>query len=127
MHYELRTKSGVQESIVRLEHNDHTTFVVYEPGNGTRYRLLLVRMSQFSEEARDVLGLGKTQGYVLAFPDSHYRTLTYSAGSYLAPLWFSNRVGCSLADAVVLCELLAHLTDCQAQTCEEFQKEYGDG
>jgi hypothetical protein len=126
MKYDLRTTPTVHDGIKLCERDSSACMVVYEPGNGTRYRLVMTRVGSFafSNRARDVLGLGKGMGHVVAFPDSHYRTLTYSDGSYLAPHWLCERVGCTMADAVVLAELLAYLTDCQAQTCEEFQKEH---
>ena len=122
MKLDLRTKPTVQAGIVLLD-----KVVVYEPGNGTRYTMLITEVSKFgfSDTARDALGLGTMSGgFVVAWPHLPYQTLIYTAGSYLAPNWMRNKVGCTLADAVVLCELLAYLTDCQAMSCEEYQKEY---
>jgi len=117
---ELRDKPTVAEGIKTCERTGMTRFVVYEPGNNTRYRLLITSTFEFSSEARQDLGV--SNGYVVSFPGSILRTIIYSAGSYLASSSFCSNVGCSLAEAVVLCELLAYLTDCQAITCEKYRE-----
>lgn len=121
---ELRTKATVQDGFVEWGCCEGTEFVIYEPGNGTRYCLLIQYTGRFSSGSRDALGLGTGHGYIVAFPNSFYRTLTYTAGSYLAPIWLHEKTGCTLADAVVLCELLAYLTNCTAQTCEEYRRDH---
>lgn len=123
---ELRTKPTVQDGIVLREKNG-SQLVIYEPGNGTRYTMLITQITPFgfTDKARDALGLGKRSiGYVVAWPHLRYQSLTYTAGSYLAPIWLCEKTGCTLADAVVLCELLAYLTDCTAQTCEEYRRDH---
>jgi len=122
---ELRTRPTVADGLTIQETRGTTHLVLYEPGNGTAYTLLITNLTPFgfSREAHHRLGLSKgSGGFVVAWPGMSYRTLMYSAGSYLDPSWFQTKVGCTLADAVVLCELLAYLTDCTAQTCEEYRR-----
>ena len=84
---DLRTKPTVQDGIVLQEKNG-SQIIVYEPGNGTRYTLVITPITSFgfTFKARDALGLGhRFNGFVVAWPHSRYQTLTYTAGSYLAP------------------------------------------
>lgn len=110
-----RTKPSVQSGITVNESNGDVNFIEYQPGNGTRYHLLIVDTTKLGSEANDALGLGEG-GVVVSFPLGRYNTISLSSGGYLSRDYVAEKIGSQNEnDVAVLTELLAFLTGRRAE------------
>lgn len=115
-----RTKSSVAEGIAWSSTSGQTVFVEYQPGNGTRYPLLVTSYpTGFGD------GLGAKSLKLMGFgpADSVFSVLNTANGrgwvfrddpSLLAPSYVAEKLRCSMDDAYVIAELLGHLTEREA-------------
>jgi hypothetical protein len=105
----IRTKGSVEEGLVELSAQPGPVlYVNYQPGNGTAYRFTLHECPAGSPlSGWHFSGQG---GWLVVFvPESRYRPFAFQG--YIDPLYFAEKTGCSLSDAVVLVEVLKFLTE----------------
>jgi len=121
---EYRTKSTIEESITR-DHRlaDGARLVEYQPGNGTRY-ILLVNRVEGPSGARELLSLPDVGGWIISRLIGHQTSvLVHSAGGTMHWSYVMEKFRCGRADAVVLAELIGHLTGIHAMSCAEVRAE----
>jgi len=130
MLYDLRTKETVEAGIVfeeRIGSLPETIFCVYEPGDGTRYAVLLTPI-EWSPDAMRQMGVqentwlvslmndpGSVESFCIHAPKGGY--IHYDRAQ-------KTRLG--LPSSVTLTELLAHLLGCRCTTRDEFLARMGD-
>ena len=114
MRNELRTEPDVESGIKVSEKDGNVWLVAYEPGNGTRYSVVLASLESL-EKAGYVLG-GST---VLVHVTNFGRGFVLPEGR-IHHHFVQERLRCSIFDAVVLGELLGHLFGEDCVTVEEF-------
>jgi hypothetical protein len=133
MHYDLRTKETVAEGIVFVEQIGTVpsapahTFCVYEPGDGTRYAVLLTPLG-WSEKARGKMGVSEHTWLVSLMNDPgsvKSFCVTAAPGGYIH-YDRAQKVDLGLPSSVTLTELLAHLLKCRCTTRDEFLARMGD-
>jgi hypothetical protein len=109
--FETRTKP-IADALVECEGVvENSYWVNYQPGNGTAYRFLFQRLLRGSSPAKWLFG-EHFGGFLVTFmPSFSYHTFAFSDGSYLAPHYVKEKVGCGIADAIVLAEVFAHLAE----------------
>jgi len=114
---ELRQKPTVEAGIVARETTMGRTFIEYQPGNGTRYVFLFV----------EIVGMPKLTEHAGANPHSwlvmdtiHNSAYLFAAHGFIAPQLVKEKLGRNEVDSVVVAELIAHVIDRSAFTCEEY-------
>lgn len=113
MNPELRTKPTVEAGIKFQQDQDHGSAVVeYQPGNGTRYLVVLADIRD--EEAARVLGC-PCPATCFTFPLTGKSIILGWDDDILHWVYVKEKLGCSFPDAVVLTELLAHLLNIDAE------------
>lgn len=108
----IRTKATVEDGIQDMcPQTGEVHFVDYQPGNGTAYRFTLHRCPEGSPLA--LWHFSGNAGWVVFFvPELRFKQFAFSAlDTEINPLWLKEKVGCGLADAVVLAEVLQELTE----------------
>lgn len=101
---EIRTKKTIQAGIVCHRVENKIEYVEYEPGNGTRYRLLFARLEKLGVEgASDKHVLVTLLHQPLTCPS--YPLHAYASWDYIKEK-FS---GCSKSDAIALCEIINYI------------------
>jgi hypothetical protein len=130
MHYDLRTKETIEEGIVFIERIGslpERIFCVYEPGDGTRYAVLLTPLD-WSPEAMGRMGVGENTWLVSLMNDPgsvKSFCVTAAPGGYIH-YDRAQKVDLGLPSSVTLTELLAHLLKCHCTTRDEFLARMGD-
>jgi hypothetical protein len=114
MREELRTRPDVGSGITVDEADGNVRLVAYEPGNGTRYSLVLTTLGSL-KRAEYVLGKSAVLVYVTNFS----RGFFLPAGK-VHHHFVQERLRCSVFDAVIVAELLGHLLGRECVTVEEF-------
>lgn len=112
---ELRTKLTVEAGIVVDEvfgDDPRSRFIEYQPGNGTRYLVLFLRVNAGTSASRS-MGLGSDGGWYISFPQGRYRSFVLQPDGFLATYYVADKMGAvsGSADAIVLAELIGHITD----------------
>lgn len=124
--YDIRTEKTVEAGIVRdTATGNGVQLVEYIPGNGTRYVILITPLSGFNEEEKGVLGVGtQTASYLITWVNRDCRSMKIGGlpNRFLFHGYVSEKLTTSIADGVVLAELLGHLLGIKHQTCEEFEE-----
>jgi len=126
MNPELRNKPTVADGIVYHKSNHgepgpHSELVEYQPGNGTRY-LLLITSVRTIEGAEAKLGLQYNS--VIVTDMLHSRTMVLAPEGFLHWQYVKEKMELrSIPDAVVLAELLGHITGREAISSEEASRE----
>lgn len=123
---ELRTKPTVEVGITYLEkiEETRTTVVEYQPGDGSSYRLIFSALTGLSLESLKCLGLENWPNIVvtlvnnLEIPDGSMITRW---GAYIDHVRVGACFGTGLPSSITLAELIAHLIDGTAMSCEEAQ------
>ena len=102
----LRTTATVGAGLRHIERNESRALVMYEPGNMTRYMVVVVRLGgEFAAE----IGAYPT-GYTVSIVNFRKaRTLVLSAPAFLHPDYVAEEMGIGVSDAAVIAELLAYL------------------
>ena len=126
--YDIRTKATVREGIVLDQETGYpyTRVVEYQPGNGTRYVLVITRVATPTSraEVRDVFGTGDERDTFLVAKLSAGAGRAMLVGGVDHFLHFDSvqeKLGVGLSDAVVLAELIGNLLGFPHMTCEEFE------
>jgi hypothetical protein len=110
---DFRTKPTVDAGITIFEQMPvgDARFVEYQPGNGTRYQLILMNTRPYPKKVNEALGLDQEGGVIVSFPLGKYQTMTLSnSGGYLSRGYVAEKIGTdNRSDVAVLTELLGHL------------------
>jgi hypothetical protein len=133
--YELRTKPTVEDGIAFID-TDSTKggrqVVEYQPGNGTRYVLVITKVTNrgsVDSEARDILGTGDaTDTYLVTRlrGDQGHSMLVGGIEHSIHYKAVQTKLGCGLmSDAVVVAELIGYLLNMPHVSCEEFEAQKG--
>ncbi len=122
-----RTKE-MSDAIVWSEKGaNHASLMVdFQPGNCTRYICTITRLD-LGAHALMCLGFGEQEpAGVFQFTWHNARRggscVVLRNTSYLAPAYLADKLGCGIADAAVLCELIAHYTEREAPSTLEVEK-----
>jgi hypothetical protein len=115
---ELRTRPTVDAGIVIRSRVDRTTLIEYQPSNGTRYVLALTDLSGLSKAAKAAMGFNGTSPTLIQvslLTGSKGKVVVLEVGPCLPSedQWADSifrGLAVSRADAVVLAELLYHLS-----------------
>jgi hypothetical protein len=108
---DLRTKPTVVSGIVFDYDTPEVRFIDYQPGNGTRYWLMIVSTIDFSSEVNKKLGFTEDgHGYIITDINSG-RTIVLNSTGFIAVNWLQSKLDCAISDAYVLTELLGELLD----------------
>lgn len=116
----IRTRETVEDGIKAREDNGATTFVEYQPGNGTRYALVFTRLNEMPATRR-ALGAGEDAVLVtLATDPKGSRACVFTVGGYIEPYRVEERLTPRrFADAAALCEVIAHVVGGTCPSLEE--------
>lgn len=121
MRTELRTKASVQDGVKHFESDGCSSVLDYQPGNGTRYTLLISTIP--GEGGRKVLGC--EPGSRLAFVQNYGKAVFLPSGAPVQHEDVRKALGCSAVDAVVLAEVLGTLLGEEHTSCDEYLQERG--
>lgn len=115
---EYRTKPSIQAGVIENHATGKSRVLNYQPGNGTRYLLVFTPISAGSE-AGALLGLMDEEGWVVTWISHRSHTLVCSQKALLH--WSDVALGfqTTKSDAVVLAEVIGHVTSIRASTLEE--------
>lgn len=117
---ETRTKATVEEGIKLREELEGRLFVSYTPGNGTIYHLLLTKLNGFCELVTDLIGIGpKCWLVTLLNQEPRPSALISDNGQLLHWSYVGEKLNLRTPDAVVVAELIGHLTGRPYITGEE--------
>jgi len=103
----MRTKSIAQslKSIIPVpapdSPNTFVTSIEYQPGNGSRYKIILIDQTKAEEGCYTVALMTAGHGTCMNIMPN---------GSYVSAAYVGEKLKVSNADAVILAELIAHLT-----------------
>jgi len=126
MSLDVRTKTTIEEGIrIREEHGD-STFLLYAPGNGVLYTVLIQKLSTCSPEMKDRLGLGMLgDGWLVTYLSGLPMTsmvLVDNKGELLHWEYVREKLRLSISDAIVLAELIGHMLGRPYLPSEDFLK-----
>lgn len=117
----MRTRPDVRSGIRSDTGESVARVIAYEPGNGTRYVVVLTRLP-VSTLADDALG-GEPE--YLVWVKNYGRSMVLERGEPVEHLDVMRALGCSVFDAVVLAELVGWATRRASTTVEDFIKSTG--
>lgn len=122
MHYDLRTKKTVEEGIQLREGDEDSIFILYAPGNGTNYLVSLQSFSVCGPKMKERIGIGSTgEGWLVTYLSPVFAVsmvITHIGLLHWEYVWEKLRI--TTSDAVVLAELIGHVTGRPYISCEEF-------
>lgn len=119
MFLDIRTKRTVQESITRhIESSGTVHEVEYCPGNGTRYHLVFVTSSQLVKVIEGDC-VSEFRGWLVTLTNSMRSMFVQKTEQLLHFGYVEEKLGCGLADAVCLAEIIGHITGRPYVSCEE--------
>ena len=96
----MRTKT-LPESVKSVTANGQSTSIEYQPGNGTRYKFILIDNTKTEDGCY----------FVALVTLGHGTCMTVMPGAgYLSPGYVAEKLKVGHGDAVVLAEIIAHLT-----------------
>lgn len=117
----LRQLATVEAGITYSNWNTGCRIVTYEPGNGYKYVVFIFWPVLTSTDYSQLNMPDK--GLLLSLPELKKSTFLHE-GMYIAGSWLADKLNLTVNDGVILAELVAHLTNCTAASCEEFTKVY---
>jgi hypothetical protein len=131
MSIEVRTKATVEEGVVARQELEGRLFITYDPGNGSRYLLLFTSLTGLDERNLDLIGVGpKCWLVTLLNYDPRPSALISDNGQHLNWTYVREKMGrnerghhvLGEPDAIVVTELIGHLTGRSYVTSEEILK-----
>lgn len=129
MYLSLRTKPTVEEGITHRERlPDGREVVEYQPGDGSRYLLIISPLDGFSRCTCERMGIGHGDGVIVthASDPGDSRSLITHRGATIAYNWLQPKFRTTLASAITLSELVAFLIGGKALSCEEAQRRFDE-
>ena len=129
MRLEVRTKKTIEEGIQLREEVGGSTFLLYAPGNGTLYMVVVQSLSGYSPKMKDRMGLGLDGGgwlvtYMGGVPMASMVVID-NQGGLLHWEYVREKLKVAAADAVVLAELIGFVTGRTYVPSEEFLEGIG--
>jgi len=114
--YDIRTKP-IEACAARVAGNDERKVVDWQPGNGTRYALLFVRLHELAgvDECSDWQVTWITRRRTMFVSDSSYVSYSYVQEKMS---WVKDIIG--ISDAICIAEAIGHVLGLEATSCEEF-------
>lgn len=124
----LRTKPSVEAGLVHMETSTNRSLYIYEPGNLTRYVVVVVSLSGMSHVGRAPLGAGDDGDLLvtLATNPSKLRSTWIPHGCQIDPFRVADKLGVSIVDGVCLGEMLGFVSGFPCISCEDFSRDYAD-
>ena len=109
--YDIRTKP-IETCLTRVARDGNSLVVDWQPGNGTRYSLLMVDLGKLAgvDECGDwqITWITKRMTmFLLNSPFVHYN-------------YVKEKLGCGISDAICIAEAIGHMLGLPATNCEEF-------
>lgn len=128
--YSLRKRSSVEKGMVVYDEFPSPTsvikFVEYQPGNGTRYVLVITDLSCLTVDALKSIGTRTDRStYLVTKVEGNPGVMTVGGSDFLHYSYVADKFKCSISDAVVLAELLGYLLNLKHVSCEEFTAKNG--
>jgi hypothetical protein len=116
---DLRTKS-IDDSIVVIEEvgNGEIIALDYQPGNGTRYCLVVTKMTRLGPELLSSFGRSGPTWLVSWMSGSEGKAMT-CGGGFLHFNYVREKLRCSESDAIVIAEIVGRLTGQKYVSCDE--------
>lgn len=127
MFLDVRTKKTIDEGIQLREEHGESIFILYAPGNGTMYTVLIQKLDACSPTLKDRMGLGIDGGgwvvtHMGGVPMMSMIVID-NQGGLLHPEYVQEKLKVSLADSVVLAELIGHVVGREYIPSEEYLQE----
>lgn len=135
MSIEVRTKATVEEGIIARQEIEGRLFLSYAPGNGSVYLLLFTSLTGLDERNSDLIGIGpKCWLVTLLNYDPRPSALISDNGQHLNWTYVREKMGrnergrhvLGEPDAIVVTELIGHITGRPYVTSEEILKVVAD-
>jgi hypothetical protein len=125
MRNEMRPKKSVQEGFIVRQTEGPVSVVVYEPGNGISYKMVVTRIGNPNSPGdipqktlQNYFGIARGDYLVNLI---HYnRSFFASPDSYLHYIYVREKLGCSVLDAVVIAEAVGTLLNLPHIGVEEY-------
>lgn len=115
MTYSIRTKTITSSTKIFHDFGDQK-YIDYQPGNGTRYDLLFVKLKG---EIPDEVG-GSEWMVTWVWKRS---ILLCNSHQYLDVSYVAEKFKTNVADAICLAEIIGHIIKCPSTTCYDFDPE----
>ena len=121
---DLRTKS-IEDSIKYEDMSSTVSYYDYQPGNGTRYRLLFTFLDKCTEKTKDHLGShSKDTCVVTNFRSRDSRSMVIPGRDfYLHHSFVQEKLDCCIPDSIVLAEFIGWVVRCGYTPQEEISPE----
>jgi len=118
---DLRTKTTVEEGIVLDETSDIGRVIEYQPGNGTRYLVLIQHLDCLSSKAHERIGCSADSILITTLTDPSNQRAVVAGASGLLHWSRLERLFPSVSDQIVVAEMVGHVMGLDHVTCEEYQ------
>ena len=99
-----RTRPSIRSGIVSSEIDDNVECIVYEPGNGTRYELVFVQMS---DAVLRMIGY-RPSSVMVTLVNIRGKTMFATKGAFLHPGYVKEKMDIGISDAYVLAEIISY-------------------
>ena len=124
---DVRTLPTVEAGIKCKEEKGTCKFVSYCPGNGTKYDLMFTDLTSFSESTKDLMGVPEKGWLVTVLnQDPRPSALISDNGQLLHWTYVGEKLGFRTPDAIVVTELIGHITGRSYITGEEVMNELAE-
>lgn len=109
--YDIRTKP-IESCPTRVVRAANSLIVDWQPGNGTRYALLIVDLGKLS-------GVDECSDWQVTWTTKR-KTMFLSNSSFVHYNYVKEKLECGISDAICIAEAIGHMLDLPATGCEEF-------
>lgn len=124
MELDLRTKASVDAGVTSTDANEtYTRAYEYQPGNGTRYVLVVTDLGRLHSFTRDQYGEGEV--FLVSWVnESGGKSMVFHKNTLLYPTYVMEKLQCGISDAAVIAELLGQKLGVAHLSCEEVQRTF---
>lgn len=105
----LRTKPTIGAGIIYDYSAANSRIIEYQPGNGTRYRLIFISTIDFPDDVNRHLGFGNGNGWIISYLNNDRCILLSAQLGMVHHDYVGQLLQCGISDAYVLAELFGHL------------------
>lgn len=109
--YDIRTKP-IEACATRVARDGDSLAVDWQPGNGTRYALLMVDLGRLANTA-------ECGDWQITWTTKRM-TMFISNSSFIHYNYVKEKLGCGISDAICIAEAIGHMLGLSATSCEEF-------
>lgn len=106
-----RKRKTIDEGIIYKSEEAITKTYVYEPGNATRYEIVIVKML---ESNGSDMYLSWPQDSLLICIVNFNKSIIIQDKTYISPSYLKEKIEMSDSSCAVLAEFIAHVTKCKA-------------